>query len=105
MTLILELPDSKEAVLQSRARGQGVSAERFAEQILNRELEEPTDITPVMPRRHISEKIREIMSDVPREVFENLPQDGASEHDHYLYGTPKRNQRVRFLPILFTGSL
>ena len=21
----------------------------------------------------------------------NLPRDGATEHDHYLYGTPKRN--------------
>ena len=22
----------------------------------------------------------------------NWPADGAAEHDHYLYGTPKRNQ-------------
>ena|SRR5579863_5585667 len=28
---------------------------------------------------------------VPDEVFERLPQDGASEHDHYLYGAPKRS--------------
>lgn len=28
---------------------------------------------------------------VPPEVFDSLPADGASEHDHYLYGTPKRN--------------
>lgn len=28
---------------------------------------------------------------VPGEVLELLPEDGASEHDHYLYGTPKRN--------------
>jgi hypothetical protein len=32
------------------------------------------------------------MSDVPPEIFESLPRDGASEHDHYIYGTPKRNQ-------------
>ena len=28
---------------------------------------------------------------LPDSVFERLPEDGASEHDHYLYGTPKRN--------------
>lgn len=28
---------------------------------------------------------------LPDEVFERLPSDGASEHDHYLYGAPKRN--------------
>jgi len=27
---------------------------------------------------------------LPDEVFERLPRDGASEHDHYLYGAPKR---------------
>jgi len=27
---------------------------------------------------------------LPDEVFERLPEDGASEHDHYLYGAPKR---------------
>ena len=26
----------------------------------------------------------------PDEVFERLPEDGASEVDHYLYGAPKR---------------
>jgi hypothetical protein len=28
---------------------------------------------------------------LPAEVFERLPGDGASERDHYLYGSPKRN--------------
>jgi hypothetical protein len=28
---------------------------------------------------------------LPDEVFKDLPTDGASEHDHYLYGSPKRN--------------
>jgi hypothetical protein len=28
---------------------------------------------------------------LPDTVFERLPQDGASEHDHYLYCAPKRN--------------
>jgi plasmid stability protein len=40
MTLILELPDNKEAALKAKAQAQGVSAERYAEQVLNRDLEE-----------------------------------------------------------------
>ena len=28
---------------------------------------------------------------LPDAVFEGLPTDSASEHDHYLYGAPKRS--------------
>jgi predicted DNA-binding antitoxin AbrB/MazE fold protein len=27
---------------------------------------------------------------LPPEVLDRLPADGASQHDHYIYGTPKR---------------
>lgn len=27
---------------------------------------------------------------LPPETLERLPADGASQHDHYIYGTPKR---------------
>lgn len=27
--------------------------------------------------------------DLPEEVLAQLPNDGAVEHDHYIYGTPK----------------
>ncbi len=94
MTLVLELPDNKEAALKAKAQAQGVSAEQYVQRMVDRDLEEParSAVAPAVPRRHISEVIREIMSDVPPEIFESLPRDGASEHDHYIYGTPKRNQ-------------
>jgi len=31
------------------------------------------------------------MKDVPDEVFNRLPPDGASQVDHYIYGLPKRD--------------
>jgi hypothetical protein len=43
-------------------------------------------------QRPIWEVILDNMQDVPNEEFAKLPKDGASEHDHYLYGAPKRNQ-------------
>lgn len=39
------------------------------------------------------EAFDEIMKDVPKEEFKKLPTDGALEHDHYIYGTPKKNKR------------
>ena len=41
--------------------------------------------------RPIGEIIDELMSDVPPEVLDCLPVDGAAQHDHYIYGLPKRN--------------
>jgi plasmid stability protein len=83
MTLILELPDSKEAALNARAKALGVSAEQYAEQVLTRELEEKSEPFWKAFTRQIEE--------LPDTAFEHLPIDGASEHDHYLYGSPKRN--------------
>ena len=87
MSLTIELPEEKEAALKVRARAQGVSAEEYARRILDRDL-----MSADQPRRHISDVIREIMSDVPADGFERLPRDVASEHDHYIYGSPKKNQ-------------
>lgn len=41
-------------------------------------------------RKSIVEEIAEIVKDVPDEVWEKIPKDGSINHDHYLYGTPKR---------------
>jgi Arc/MetJ-type ribon-helix-helix transcriptional regulator len=38
----------------------------------------------------IGEIIDELMSDVPDEVLDRLPVDGAVQHDHFIYGLPKR---------------
>ena len=90
MTLVLELPDKKEAALKAKAQVQNVSAEQYAQLVLDRDLE---DSVPAAPRddRPIWEVIAEIMADVPPQVLPRLPRDGASRHDHYIYGWPKRD--------------
>jgi plasmid stability protein len=61
MTLILQLPDSKEAALKARAQAQGVSAEQCAQQVLDRDLERPeSPATGPAPRR-ISHRIAEVI--------------------------------------------
>lgn len=38
----------------------------------------------------LGEKLAAIFEDVSDEEWEKLPTDGAEQHDHYIYGTPKR---------------
>ena len=85
MALTIHLPDEQQAALAAKARAQGLSAEEYARQILTQDLQVGAR------RRHISEIIRENMSKVPAEIMARMPKDGASEHDHYIYGLPKKN--------------
>jgi hypothetical protein len=41
---------------------------------------------------HIVDEVEKIMADVPDEELKKLPKDGASEHDHYLYGHEKKGE-------------
>lgn len=43
-------------------------------------------------RRPIEEIILDIMSEVPDEELKRLPPDLSENHDHYLYGAPKRSR-------------
>jgi hypothetical protein len=87
MTLTLQLPDEKQAALSAKAQALGVSTEEYACQVLVHDIEaEPR------PCRHISDIIRENMSRVPAEIMAKMPADGASQHDHYIYGLPKKKQ-------------
>jgi hypothetical protein len=48
---------------------------------------------PLAPRRtarHIWEEIAEISAQLPAEDWRQVPSDGSEQHDHYLYGSPKR---------------
>ena len=38
----------------------------------------------------IWEAFIEASLDIPDEELDRLPPDGAAQHDHYIYGTPKR---------------
>ena len=86
MALIIDLPDEDVAALAAKARTQGVSAEQYARIVLEHDLKNG------LPRRAISQAIREIWSDMPVEVQAKLPSDGASQVDHYVYGLPKSDQ-------------
>src|SRR5262249_28511121 len=45
---------------------------------------------PQEASKPIWEQFIEASLDIPDEELDRLPTDGAAQHDHYIYGTPKR---------------
>lgn len=45
-------------------------------------------LEPAQPS--VTERIIARARALPKETLDRLPADGASQHDHYIYGTPKR---------------
>ncbi len=90
MTLNIELPDEKTAALAAKARTQGLSAEQYARQVLEHDLESAPEAPLGPPLRTAADIILASMSEVSAEDMATLPKDGASQHDHYIYGWPKR---------------
>ena len=53
-------------------------------------VEEKISVSQKKDSRPIWEVAREISESVPFEEWEKLPSDGSVNHDHYLYGAPKK---------------
>lgn len=76
----------KERILQELEQSPDILLEEFLDFILF-----------TKQRRHetakqesIWEVAAQLTQDIPTTVLDSLPVDGAAQHDHYLYGTPKR---------------
>src|SRR5215510_13563280 len=50
----------------------------------------PTDHEAPPRHKHLGDIAADLLHDVPDDDFAQLPVDGAEQHDHYIYGTPKR---------------
>jgi hypothetical protein len=94
MTITLPLHPQEEARLIAIAQAKGLSTDALVREALDKILSETPErlAEPNSESRPIWEVMLDNMKDVPPEEFAKLPKDGASEHDHYLYGHPKRNQ-------------
>jgi hypothetical protein len=83
MTLTLKLSDEQANALQAKAAAEGLSLEAWIEK-----LAEPIAPNPPVerPLHTAAQIILDSMKDVPPEIIATLPTDGASQHDHYIYG-------------------
>jgi hypothetical protein len=82
--MVIELPDDQAAALTAKAAAQGLTLEDWFKGLA---AEVPVTSGSLQSAADI---VLEEMRKVPVEVMTNLPKDGASEHDHYLYGWPKK---------------
>lgn len=79
---VIKLPDEQTEALKAKAAAEGLSLEAWLQKLA--EQKRPAR------HRHITNVILENMRDVPPEIMASMPKDGASQHDHYIYGWPKR---------------
>jgi len=86
--ITVHFTNEEQAQVEAQASAAGLSAEDWLRRVACEQASRPS-AAPEAPRP-ISKVIAEIMSDVPEEELAKLPQDGAEQVDHYVYGHPKR---------------
>jgi len=80
---VIELPDEQAEALKAKAAAAGLTLEAW----LKRLAVEPPDERPLQAAADI---VLSHMRKVPPEIMATMPEDGASQHDHYIYGRPKK---------------
>ena len=95
----IDLSPELERRVQCEAEQQGVDADTYVAKVLQEALGGNGDAATAPQqspkhRRPISERFEEIRRQAPegvRQALRELPPDFAAEHDHYIYGTPKKH--------------
>jgi hypothetical protein len=85
---VIELPDEQATALKAKAAAVGLTLEAWLKQLAGTEEETAGAERPLQTAAEI---ILASMRDVPPELMATMPTDGASQHDHYIYGWPKRD--------------
>ena len=87
MTLTLQLSDEQAAALEARAAAEGLSVEAWIKKQATPMASKPPVEKPLQTAADI---VLFHMRQVPPEIMATMLTDGASQHDHYIYGWPKR---------------
>jgi len=92
MTVTIRLSDEQAAALEAQAAEEGLSVEEWLQRLAEQHAKLRAFVMGQPSGRPVWELISERAQNLPQDVIDRLPIDAASEHDHYLYGSPKRNQ-------------
>ena len=84
------MPANLEQVILEKIRALPDNKQQEVLALVEEMLKENHEQPPRENVRPIWEIITELSAQVPMEEWEKLPSDGAEQHDHYLYGAPKR---------------
>ena len=86
--LTITLNPETERLLQEHADRQGLALREYVENVVEGLARAPESISS--PPKPIWQVAADLLADLPPEDLARLPVDGAEQHDHYIYGTPKR---------------
>ena len=84
---VIELSDEQAAALKAKAAAAGLTLEAWLNRLAGEAEPQPSSEHPLQTAADI---VVGHMRNVPPEIMATMPEDGASQHDHYIYGTPKR---------------
>jgi plasmid stability protein len=86
---VIELPDDQAAALTAKAAAQGLSLEDWFRNLARDESATASE-APDKPLQTAANIILKRMRNVPAGIMAAMPKDGATQHDHYIYGLPKK---------------
>ena len=84
---VIQLSDEQAAALKAKAAAAGLTLEAWLNKLAADAETEPSQEYPLQT---VAEIVLSRMRNVPPEIMAIMPKDGASQHDHYVYGWPKR---------------
>lgn len=94
----ISIPPDLDARIQRKVSGAGY---RSPEEVIRKALdaldakEQQEALAPVKEKKRravpVWQRFQDATRSIPEKELAALPPDGASEHDHYLYGLPKRS--------------
>ena len=73
--------------LTAKAAAAGLTLEAWLNKLASAEPSPPPAERPLQTAADI---VLSHMRKVPPEIMETMPKDSASQHDHYIYGWPKK---------------
>ena len=87
---VIELPDEQAAALKAKAAEAGLTLEAWLNKLAGTDASIEQQQPIEKPLQTAADIVLSCMRNVPAEVMATMPTDGASQHDHYIYGWPKR---------------
>ena len=83
---VIELSDEQAEALKAKAAAEGLTLEAWLKKLA------AAEVSVEKPLQTAADIILSSMRDVPPEIMASMPTDGASQHDHYIYGWPKKEE-------------
>jgi hypothetical protein len=91
-SLIIEVTPEIEQRLRDQAAERGMPLDAYLQTVLEALAATESSSAPLNADTPVLKLFEQIWEGVPDEEWERLPSDLAEQHDHYIYGLPKRTE-------------